>query len=162
MNGTRLCAAAMLVLALAGCATTGGEAPARKSDVVGGAISQPFQDLGMLRQSIPEVLAKASASPYAIDEPVDCASVALEIASLDTALGPDLDAAAAHGNGAVTELALGALRGALELPFRGVVRRISGAEHRDRARVAAVLAGMVRRGYLKGILRGTRCAGDAG
>lgn len=160
MNAVRASLVAMLALTISGCATSG--APASGSGAVGGAMSQPFKDIGVLRQSVPEVLTKASTTPYAMDEPVDCTAVATEVAALDAALGPDLDAAAAAKGGLAADVALDALRGALEIPFRGIVRRISGAERRDRARVAAVLAGMVRRGYLKGVGRGARCGEGAG
>lgn len=160
MNAVAASLVAILALTLSGCATSG--APAPGSDAVGGAMSQPFKDLGVIRQSVPEVLTKASAAPYAVDDPVDCTAVATEVAALDAALGPDLDAAAADKGGVAADVALDALRGALALPFRGIVRRISGAERRDRARVAAVLAGMVRRGYLKGLVRGARCGQGAG
>lgn len=157
MNGIRISVLGMLALGLVGCASTGGEASTRRSDAVGGAISQPFRDLGMIRKPIPEALAKATASPYATEIPPDCGAITGEIAALDAVLGPDVDGVKADQANAAEEILIGALRGALDLPFRGIVRRISGAEKRDRARVAAVLAGMVRRGYLKGIGLGARC-----
>jgi hypothetical protein len=39
------------------------------------------------------------------------------------------------------------------LPFRGVVRRISGAHKRDQKREHAILAAIARRGFLKGVDR---------
>ncbi len=46
---------------------------------------------------------------------------------------------------------------ALDLPYRGILRRLTGADKRDRARTAAVLAGMVRRAWLKGLARNANC-----
>ncbi|MDP1737557.1 MAG: hypothetical protein Q8L23_08960 [Caulobacter sp.] len=161
MNGIRISVLGMLALGLVGCASTGDAASGRRSDAMSGAVSQPFRDLGMIRKPIPDALAKATASPYATEVPPDCAAITGEIATLDAVLGPDLDGVKGDQASDAEEIIIGALRGALDLPFRGIVRRISGAEKRDRARVAAVLAGMVRRGYLKGIGLGARCPGTA-
>ena len=51
----------------------------------------------------------------------------------------------------------GAIRDAVGLPFRGVVRRLSGAEARDRELRAYVLAGIVRRAFLKGVAQAHDC-----
>lgn len=161
MKTIRAVASAVFTIVLAGCATTGGKGAERRSDAVGGAVSQPFVDLGLVRGTLPEILTKASASPYGLGEPIDCAVIASEVLALDAALGPDPGVAPADKSGLVSDMALDALRGAVGLPFRGVVRRISGAERRDRERAAAVVAGMVRRGYLKGVLRGAHCAAVA-
>jgi hypothetical protein len=50
-----------------------------------------------------------------------------------------------------------AVRGATALPFRGVIRRVTGAETRDKLRARAVLAGMTRRGFLKGWMQAGQC-----
>lgn len=146
-----------LALGLAGCATTGEQPAPKRTDAVGGAVSQPFKDLGVIRPAIPDVLATAASTPYALNEPVDCAVLTGEVASLDTALGPDVNAGAAGERNVAEGLALDAFQGALSLPFRGVIRKLTGADRRDRLQVAAVLAGMVRRGYLKGVIRGAGC-----
>lgn len=149
--------ACTFALVLAACASTGEGPTSKRSKAVGGVVSQPFKDLGMVRPAIPEALAKASATPYGVDEPLDCGVVALEVVALDEALGPDVDARSASKGGMAEGLVLDALQDALSLPFRGIIRRVSGADRRERERVAAVLAGMVRRGYLKGVTLGARC-----
>jgi hypothetical protein len=50
----------------------------------------------------------------------------------------------------------GALRSALGLPMRGIVRWISGADRRAKVHARAVLAGIARRSFLKGVAR-TSC-----
>lgn len=142
-------------MSLAACATSTRTRPS--DDPIGGAFTQPLKDLSMIREAIPETLARAASSPYETESPSDCGRVAEEIAKLDALLGPDVDAADAT-RGAADDLVSDAVRGALGLPFRGVIRQLSGAAERDRAHAKAVLAGMVRRGYLKGLRRGRDCA----
>ncbi len=43
------------------------------------------------------------------------------------------------------------------IPFRGVVREVSGAAGNERDARAAVMGGMVRRSYLKGLGEGRGC-----
>jgi hypothetical protein len=149
--------AGVMALGLGACATTDGKGPERSGDAMGDAVSQPFKDLSLMRETTSPVLARAAKGPYAAEDPVPCAAVAAEIAELDAALGPDLDARGEAETGAAEAIIFGALRGALDLPFRGIIRRVSGAEKRDRVQARAVLAGMVRRGFLKGLARAAGC-----
>jgi hypothetical protein len=139
-----------LACGFAGCATTTQTSSERGAGAVSGAVSQPFRDLSLIRKAVPEVLARAVADPYATSTPVDCDAVSREIGELDAILGPDLKAGGKDKGGDAFDMVAGALSGALDLPFRGVVRKVSGAEKRDRDAARAVLAGMVRRGFLKG------------
>ena len=43
------------------------------------------------------------------------------------------------------------------IPFRGVVRKLSGAESHDRLVQSAIIAGNVRRAYLKGLGEARGC-----
>jgi len=126
-----------------------------------GAMTRPLRDLGIMRKDIPEVLAGAVAAPYAVDDPVSCTAIADELGRLDAVLGPDLDDRKPKPGDAAGDMLMDAFQGALDLPFRGVLRRLSGAESRDRARAAAVLAGMVRRAWLKGVAHNAGCPAPA-
>lgn len=149
--------AVALALGLTACATPG-ETPARTPPrQVEGAINRPLTDLGIVRTTIPEALQAAGAAPYAATDPTNCPALSAEIARLDEVLGPDLDSKPAKSEGMASEILLGAFQSALDLPYRGVLRRVTGAEKRDRARTAAVLAGMVRRAWLKGLARNANC-----
>lgn len=163
---TRLAAVLVLTVGLAGCASTGDKPPDRAPDRNGsggveGVVTRPLRDLGIVRKPIPAALAVAVAAPYAPVDPANCATLTAEITGLDAVLGPDLDAEKAKPSGAGGEILLDAFQGALDLPFRGALRRLSGAESRDRARAAAVLAGMVRRAWLKGVAHSAGCAAPA-
>ncbi|HRD45317.1 MAG TPA: hypothetical protein PLF78_02415 [Caulobacter sp.] len=146
--------AAALATGMAGCASTPEpQAAGKGSD----AVSQPLRDLSLIRDVTPEALTRSAAGPYATETVSDCAALSTEIAALDLALGPDLDGPQAKGDGIVSEAADAALRSVFDLPFRGVIRRVSGADKRDKAHARAVLAGMVRRGFLKGLAVARRC-----
>lgn len=153
MMAHRFLVGAGLVLSLAACSTTTSQ---RTSDRGADAVSQPFRDLAIIRSPVPPALATASAAPYAAERPGDCAALTTEITALTDVLGPDLDILPEKGPGFAEDTAVAALRSLFDLPFRGVIRKVSGAERMDRERARAVLSGMVRRGYLKGL------AGTAG
>lgn len=56
-----------------------------------------------------------------------------------------------------TQILTGAVSGALSLPYRGIIRRVTGADRRERLLRRAILAGMVRRGFLKGAAHAAGC-----
>jgi hypothetical protein len=139
--------------ALAGCAT---QARHDRSDM-SAAVEQPMRDLSLIRDELPPSLSQAAVAAYAAPPANDCPGLRAELTELDKALGPDIDTPA-ESSDAMAGLAGDLVRGALGLPFRGVVRRVTGAEQRDAAYRRAVLAGMVRRGYLKGRLADRSCS----
>lgn len=148
---------------LGACMMVGTAWAQRDDSTIGGAFTQPLRDLGILRPEPDEALQRAATAPYG-DAPtlpnggLDCATVAGEIESLNAALGADLDAAAEvdsslmaqarRGAGDAVVDAVGDLVG---LPYRGIIRRLSGADRRDREMRDAVQAGMVRRAFLRGL-----------
>lgn len=156
-----LLAAAIAVAALGGCAA---DTPSR----VGAAASTPLSDLNIARADIPEVLARAREQPYLIPAQQNCVAINLEIAELDVALGPDLDAPATEkktslidkASYAAQDHAVGALRRTAEdlVPFRGWVRKLSGAERHSRQVTACIAAGSARRAFLKGMAVAHSCA----
>ncbi len=151
----------VLALVMAGCATTPPPAPARpvKRGPVDDAVTQPLRDLSLMRDDPAAVLMAARAAPYATPQPATCAALAPRIAELDMALGQDVDdpSSLSSLNNMAGALVSGAIRDAVGLPFRGVVRRLSGAEARDRELRAYVLAGIVRRAFLKGVAQANNC-----
>lgn len=78
-------------------------------------------------------------------------------------LGPDLDAPATAGNPGLLDRGEDAATGALQrtaegvIPFRGWVRKLSGAERYARHVSAAITAGGVRRGFLRGMASAKAC-----
>jgi hypothetical protein len=127
---------------------------------VKGAVQQPFEDVNLIRRSIPPVLLDAVDAPYAPPKPVNCNQITGDVMALDDALGDDFDVnepddpslSAKRGRQAGEAVVL-AMRDteADFIPFRNWVRRLSGAQKRDDQVRAAVYAGRVRRSYLKGL-----------
>lgn len=114
-----------------------------------------------MRENPPDVLIHAAAAPYDLPGDGGCGAIVNEIASLDGVLGPDLDAPnrpRAQSSTDISALVSGAIGGVIGLPYRSVVRRLSGAEGRAQTVRDAILAGMVRRAFLKGVARADNCA----
>lgn len=148
-----------MTVASSGCAST--TYAYRKGDNrVSDAIEEPFRDSGWTRETPPDVLLRAAEAPYAAPGDADCSTILNGIAALDLVLGPDVDAIDKPKDRSdldISGLMSSAIGGVVGLPFRSVVRRLSGASGRDRILVNAIFAGMVRRAYLKGVAR-TACA----
>ena len=117
---------------------------------------EPTFALGILPASTPEVLRQAASAPYVAPVGSDCAGIAHEIAALDAVLGPDADAPRKGGAdaGKVVGQAVKSL-----IPYRSVVRIVTGADRKQRERDQAAMAGWARRGYLKGLQAGQGCPG---
>jgi len=131
-----------------------------------GAAVTPLNDLNLLHAKIPAALLSALKSPYAPPADPTCAGLAVEIQALDSALGEDLDAPkgpgpslAERGRAELDEAAVGAVKSSAEalIPFRGWVRKLTGAERASRQVTKAIAAGIVRRAYLKGLGQGQGC-----
>ncbi len=148
-----LLAAAVL---LSACASS-------SQDNVANAATTPLSDLNVVRADIPDVLRAASAAPYALPADASCAGLAAAVRALDEVLGPDLDAPPVAGNPGLLDRGEDAATGALQrtaegvIPFRGWVRKLSGAERYARHVSAAITAGGVRRGYLRGMAAAKAC-----
>jgi hypothetical protein len=167
-HGLLLAVTPLLLLLLAGCAT-----PARPprsaspEQKLGDAVVAPLTDLNLVRAGIPAVLAQAQQAPYAVPAEVSCATLGAQVEALDAALGPDLDATAnavpatlvERGTEAASDAVIGAVRSTTEgvIPFRGWVRKLSGAERHAKDVAAAIAAGTIRRAYLKGIAQAGGC-----
>lgn len=144
------------ILALTACASS-------SQDKVANAATTPLSDLNVVRADIPEVLKAAAAAPYAQTADASCTGIAAGIQALDEVLGPDLDAPAGKGNTGLLERGEDAATGALQrtaegvIPFRGWIRKLSGAERYARQVSAAITAGGVRRGFLRGLSVAKAC-----
>lgn len=131
----------------------------------------PLKDLGVTEDDIAEVLKANMDAPYAHAPKFNCQAALLEIAQIDAALGPDVDAPRtglkANAGFAVDEdtildrgadLAHDSVVGFVRaqtniLPFRSVIRQITGAKHHEKEMARAEMAGRLRRAYLKGMLQ---------
>jgi len=133
-----------------------------KQEGVKGAATTPLRDLGVEKTPIPDLLLQALTDPYARPpKGYDCPYLIALIRPLDDVLGPDIDLTPVGDEnlvdrgkalGVAADVASSAL-----IPFRGVVRQISGAASHDRLVQSAYVAGSVRRSYLKGLGESKGC-----
>jgi hypothetical protein len=144
------------------CALLAACASSEKSSLQSAATT-PLNDLNVVNAPIPEVLLNAQKAPYEWPSPSSCAEIQAAIRSLDEVLGPDLDAPVTAANIGLIERGGGLLTGAVQnaaeglIPYRGWVRKLSGAERYSKQVAAAIAAGTGRRAFLKGIVRGRDC-----
>jgi hypothetical protein len=171
-----------LPLVLAACATTknpdsdapragAGSSSTPGSDAVSQAVTSPLSDLNLVHAPIPPVLRTAAKSPYAVPADSTCDMLGEEVRALDEVLGSDLDTPSSPTNPGLVErgakevgnAAVGALKSTAEglVPFRGWVRKLTGAERYSKDVAAAIAAGTVRRAYLKGQGEARGCAAPA-
>ena len=136
-----------------------------------GAMTAPLRDVNVIRTKIPRVLLEAMDDPYMRPVVANCATLVAQVTLLDAALGDDLDRTPAdqdedlmdRGRKAAGTAALGAVASAAQdmIPFRGWVRKLTGAERHDRLVQAAIASGAVRRAYLKGLGESRGCSPPA-
>lgn len=123
----------------------------------------PVRDLNLDGDDIAPVLADLR-SPYEPVQPRNCATIGMQVAALDVALGPDEDVPLPADEDDTIERigeVASSIVGGLILPFRGIVRQISGARDRERAVLAAQIRGVARRAYLKGLGQALGCSAPA-
>jgi hypothetical protein len=151
--------AAGLAFALAGGAAAQAQQEGSTGERIERVATQPARDVGLERTTIPPLLERAAADPYSLTGLRTCAQIAAALAELDGVLGPDFDvppAASGSRAGRVAEAGGRALVDAV-IPFRGVVRELSGSAGADRRLRAATDAGIARRGFLRGVHRTRGC-----
>lgn len=132
-----------------------------KKDSVGGdtvdAITQPLSDLNLRSKDIPLVLQVAEQAPYDLSSLDGCSAVRTEIARLEDVLGPDADAPPDKDGIVNKGLRIGGNVLGGFIPFRGIVRQLSGANAEREKWQNAIYAGVTRRSFLKGYAKGLGC-----
>jgi len=133
-----------------------------KRESIEGAVAAPLRDVNLLRTKIPAVLLEALADPYQRPAPSTCARLIALILPINEAMGDDLDEPDTDDQSVQVrgrDAALGAVASATSdfIPFRGWVRKLTGAERHDNLVAAAITAGGVRRAYLKGLGEAKGC-----
>lgn len=138
----------------------------------GDAFTAPLEDLNLKRQAIPAILENSISRPYDLTGLDTCEAIAGQVAQLDALLGADFDEPPPpKGAESLTDrsqrmannYAVGAVRSASRsiIPFRGIVRKMTGAERHQKELDTAIQAGKVRRAYLKGVGMNKNCAPPA-
>jgi len=120
-------------------------------------VATPVSDLGLRNGKIPLVLEGAVADPYDLAGIRTCAQISNRVSELDAVLGLDRDIPQERAEkisaGRVAQAAVGSF-----IPFRGIIREVSGANAHQRKVDDAVEAGTARRSFLKGYGQARGCA----
>jgi len=133
-------------------------------DTAGDIASQPAQDVNLKKLKIPPKLKAIQKKPYSLKNLNNCASLAREIAELNEVLGPDIDDKASQSASKKRKETAKRVSGSITggfIPFRGIVREVSGAAKAQRKYNRAVVAGVTRRAFLKGIGQQKGCGQSA-
>ncbi|MCW1403670.1 hypothetical protein OKA06_15670 [Novosphingobium sp. MW5] len=126
------------------------EKPITEKDVSASDVATtPLSDLNIKKGEIPALLLTAQEKPYDLTGMTRCSRLTSAVNEFDEILGEDIDITDPEGGtsaGKVAQSAVGSL-----IPFRGLIREISGANSQDRKLQLAIRAGMARRAFLKGV-----------
>lgn len=118
----------------------------------------PLRDLNIDGRDIPEALKVAVENPYETRRLKTCNLIIADIAELDRVLGADYDIAEEGDDGLdISAGRIGQKVVGSVIPFRGILREVTGAAGHERTLRAAYTAGMARRGFLKGLGLGRGC-----
>jgi hypothetical protein len=122
-------------------------------------VTQPARDVGVSKVDIPPLLVAAAADPYDLTGLSTCQQLSAEVGRLTEVLGPDLDAPKGPEDSKSEQFATAGGKAVVNsiLPFRSLVREVSGAAPAQRALNAAIDAGFARRGFLRGVHRTRSC-----
>ncbi|MES3024323.1 MAG: hypothetical protein V4857_22370 [Pseudomonadota bacterium] len=158
----------MKILLYAACAISLGGCAADQQTRVGEAVMTPLSDLNMSKATIPPVLAAAALQPYQLPPIKSCADLYADVDALEQVLEADFDAppiantagTLERGANKLGDAAVGAFRKTVEgaVPFRGWVRKLSGAERSAKKVERAIAAGAARRSFLKGVALARGCS----
>lgn len=122
----------------------------------GDVAATPITDLNLRKDKIPDVLLAALTDPYDLGGLRRCGPLIAAVEELDGILGDDLDlpqeVRRGPSAGRVAQTVVGSF-----IPFRGIVREVSGANQHRRDIRAAIQAGLARRGFLKGVGQSRGC-----
>lgn len=121
--------------------------------------SQPVRDVGVARTDIPPVLQAAAADPYSLKGIKSCRDVSNAFHALTDVIGPDYKVGATRKENRVGKLAEAGGKTVVNsvIPFRGLVREVTGAAPAQRRLERAVTAGYARRGFLRGVHQTRKC-----
>jgi hypothetical protein len=149
---------AVLGMALAGAAPAAPqEGPKKSTEQQAEDIAvQPVKDVGVVKTKTPPLLHEAAEDPYTLEGLSHCDQLAAAYRELNGALGSDFVPGGIKANKGKIRVNGDTVAG-LIVPFRGIVREVSGAAEAQRELLAAIAAGVARRGFLRGVYEGRRC-----
>ncbi|MEO0439642.1 MAG: hypothetical protein AAF067_02080 [Pseudomonadota bacterium] len=155
---------AILFLSVTGLESADAETPNTEKPMLnhmGDAVTQPAKDVNLKKVKIPPRLLEVQENPYDLAGMDACLSINAEIGELYPLLGPDVNDPAEFSRAEKRERSVSRVAGGILgglIPFRGVVREITGANKAERQYLKALAAGNARRSFLKGYAQSRGCA----
>lgn len=117
----------------------------------------PITDLNIDQKKIPVLLLDAEKDPYSRSGLHSCTSMKAAVSALDDILGPDIDLPQQERDrisaGRVAKMVVSSF-----IPFRGIIREVSGAREHEAEIQIAIQAGIARRSFIKGMGAVRGCA----
>lgn len=136
--------------------------PNRIQDVgrsAGKIATQPGRDVGAIKTNIPPVLQDAAEAPYSMAGIKTCRDISAAFHALTDVIGPDFKAGEVKKENRAGKLAEAGGKTIINsfIPFRGLVREVTGAAPAERRLERAITAGYARRGFLRGMHQVRKC-----
>lgn len=121
--------------------------------------SQPVKDVGVAKTIIPPVLVAASQNPYSLKGIRTCRDISAAFHALTEVIGPDFTPGQIKKENKAGKLAEAGGQTVVNslIPFRGLVREVTGAAPAQRRLNRAIDAGYARRGFLRGVHQTRKC-----
>lgn len=145
-----------LIMAVAFVATACGEAAAQQGapeaptlKATADTMTEPFDG-----KEVPDKLIAIQDDPYSLAGLGRCAAIRREVEELDAVLGPDVNQRVDKSRAKKREETAARVAGTVAssiIPFKGLIGEVTGANAERRRYAAAIYAGTVRRGFLKGV-----------
>jgi hypothetical protein len=150
MRNSWLINLALAALALPACAFAQQGAPEESTiKDTANSVTEPFDG-----KEVPPKLLEIQGDPYSLAGLGKCAAIIREVEELNGVLGPDVNEQVDKDRAKKREETAGRVAGTVAggiIPFRGLIGEVTGANAERRRYAAAVYAGTVRRGFLKGV-----------
>lgn len=140
---------------LAQCTTSTTKGVNRAGDIA----MQPVRDVGIDKDEIPAPLAAAVTSPYSLAGLKRCNQLSAALSELTAVLGPDFGTGPVEAENRAGKIAEAGGKTVVNsiIPFRGLVRELTGAAPAQRRLNEAIDAGYARRGFLRGVYKQRGC-----
>ncbi|MES2498471.1 MAG: hypothetical protein V4618_20330 [Pseudomonadota bacterium] len=121
--------------------------------------TQPARDVGVSKTEIPLPLQAANAAPYGLKGIRTCRDLSKAFHELSDVMGPDFSPGEVKKENRAGKLAEAGGKTIVNsiIPFRGLVREVTGAAPAQRRLERAIEAGFARRGFLRGVHQARGC-----
>jgi len=118
------------------------------------------EGLGLTGPHVPDMLKDIAADPYRAPAEPACQTIPAELVALNQVLGVDADQPKPKKS--MVKQAGKAIGGAVRgmIPYRGEIRFLTGADHKDHQLMDATQAAWARRGFLRGLEANLHCGED--